>query len=312
MPAEFVGRWRKLHMRPPIELQADWDLLTWQARGLYSLLLIACDDLGLLHCGRAELKAVCAFVRAPISDFDQHINPLLAELIAAGWLVYTSTEKILALPHFAASQAAVTDEALRKRAYRANQAVATHGGLSQDSPARSQDRARTKTPERREEKLEPQKKEEEKEFDKSELYRLLAILRGSCRDVLHLDLVDAYPQQHPEIEGDLRAPFEGYWLSCLKTYRPSDEALQVASAFLGKRQHWQDRSSGQGVDFAFLVKPPGTNFKALLSNSAAWQASTNGQSRTKGGHVRASAAAQGEAPSDSELRTFLDRGAGNE
>ena len=293
-------------MRPPPELQADWDLLSWQARGLYSLLLIACDDLGLLMCGRAELRAVCAFVRATPSEFESSILPLLQELIAAGWLLYDAAEKLLVLPYFAASQAAVTEEALRKRAYRASQSAQSPPvpGLSRDSPG-------TKTPENRRENLDLDPRH--KDLDKPGIYRALALLWLPCRQVLHLDLVPAFPQICPDIDGELRPPLEGYWRDCLKTYRPSDTDLHIAGQFLGERQHWQDRNSGQGVAFSFLVKPPGTNFQALLANATAWHAVETGKApvpvgRKKGGHVRASAPAAGQAPSSDDLRRFLEEG----
>lgn len=108
---------RKVHVAPPEQLRAAWDLLSWQARGLHRLLLTEANREGFLDLGTVGLVAVCAFIRAARADWPG-IEPGLRELIDGGWLLHDPEAATLTIAWYQLSQKTPTAEALRKQAYR--------------------------------------------------------------------------------------------------------------------------------------------------------------------------------------------------
>lgn len=103
MVADFTGiPWRKLHTEPPEALRADWLGLSWQARGLYALILAAANESGEVLLGRAGLRSVAALVQASWSDIEEPLR----ELLDSGWAAHHIDRSTLGLPYFGDSQKA--------------------------------------------------------------------------------------------------------------------------------------------------------------------------------------------------------------
>ncbi len=117
MPDFSRSPFRKVHVAPPEQLRAAWDLLSWQARGLHRLLLTEANRDGFLDLGTVGLMAVCAFIRAARSDWPG-IEPGLRELIDGGWLIHDPEAATLTIAWYQLSQKTPTAEAIRKQAYR--------------------------------------------------------------------------------------------------------------------------------------------------------------------------------------------------
>jgi len=110
--------WRRVYCEAPPQLKTSWAILTWQARGLYRLLVTACDHDGVIALGTLGLMAVCGHIGAKRDDWPQ-VEPTLQELLDMGWLVHDDAGQRLALPWYPQSQQARSVEAQRKQAYRA-------------------------------------------------------------------------------------------------------------------------------------------------------------------------------------------------
>jgi hypothetical protein len=92
----------------------EWCLLSWQARGLFGLILRELDRAGILELGKVGLKAVAVAVRAPWDEIEKP----LAELIADGCLVFREELRILLAPNFIAAQEANQSDKARQRSSR--------------------------------------------------------------------------------------------------------------------------------------------------------------------------------------------------
>lgn len=92
----------------------EWCLMTWQARGLFGLIMREVDRAGILELGRLGLKAVAVVVRAPWGE----IEALLQELIDDGCVVYRDDLRVLLIPNFIAAQEANASDRARQRASR--------------------------------------------------------------------------------------------------------------------------------------------------------------------------------------------------
>ncbi|MBL9004604.1 MAG: hypothetical protein JNJ46_10175 [Myxococcales bacterium] len=92
--------WVKLHSEPPPFLAASWKLLTWQARGLYRLLLTQCDSDGVIPLGKVGLRGIAGLVIGPWDA----IEPFAQELVANEWLVWDDSGQLLAVAWFRESQ----------------------------------------------------------------------------------------------------------------------------------------------------------------------------------------------------------------
>jgi hypothetical protein len=115
---DFSGiPWRRVYCKPPAALKASWGMLSWKARGLYCLLITACDREGVIVLGRLGLMAVCGVIGAKRAEWSR-IEPPLRELLTLDWLVYDDGGQRLALAWYRESQEARSLEAQRKQAYR--------------------------------------------------------------------------------------------------------------------------------------------------------------------------------------------------
>lgn len=90
----------------------SWCLLSWEARSIFLLLLRVVDRAGMLHIGRAGVRAVAAVLRAP----EDVVTRALAELTEDGCLQVKATW--LVVPNFTAAQETPQNDAARKRASR--------------------------------------------------------------------------------------------------------------------------------------------------------------------------------------------------
>lgn len=92
----------------------EWCLMSWQARGLFGLILREVDRAGILELGKLGLKAVAVAVRAP---WDEIEKPLV-DLIEDGCLVHRNDLRIVLVPNFIAAQEANASDKARQRASR--------------------------------------------------------------------------------------------------------------------------------------------------------------------------------------------------
>jgi hypothetical protein len=92
----------------------EWSLLSWQARGLFGLIMREVDRAGILELGRVGLKAVAVSVRAPWEEIERP----LADLIEDGCIIYREDLRLLLIPNFVAAQEASASDRARQRASR--------------------------------------------------------------------------------------------------------------------------------------------------------------------------------------------------
>lgn len=100
--------WVKLYRRDT----ADWMLLSWQARGIFCLLLRAVSRAGTLDLGKSGAKAVAIHLRATWSEIEEPLN----ELMADGCV--TIRDGVLVVPNFLVAQEAVQSDRVRAQTAR--------------------------------------------------------------------------------------------------------------------------------------------------------------------------------------------------
>jgi hypothetical protein len=103
-------RWVKLYTRDI----GDWLLLSFEAQGLFRLLLTKVDGAGIIHLGRAGRRAVAGIVGHPTRW--ETIEPALDELLTDGCLVLEGDQ--LVMPNFIEAQEAKTSDREKKRRQR--------------------------------------------------------------------------------------------------------------------------------------------------------------------------------------------------
>jgi hypothetical protein len=118
-PPVFPGYgWIKLYRDVPSSLQGSWKGMSWQARGIFRLLLTECDRDGVLHLGPLGLESLRGLLMANPADWPD-IEARLHEMINHGWLLWFPEEPHQAcLAWFRESQAAVSPGATRMRKLR--------------------------------------------------------------------------------------------------------------------------------------------------------------------------------------------------
>jgi hypothetical protein len=90
---------------------AEWLALSWQARGLFGLLMREVDRAGILKVGKIGLKGVAVVLQAPWVE----VETPLRELLADGCLTYQEEQAALFIPNFMPAQEATQNDAARKR-----------------------------------------------------------------------------------------------------------------------------------------------------------------------------------------------------
>jgi hypothetical protein len=103
-------RWVKLYTRDT----GDWLLLSFEAQGLFRLLLTKVDGAGIIHLGRAGKRAVAGIVGHPTRWAT--IEPALDELLADSCVVLEGDQLIM--PNFIEAQEAKTSDKEKKRRQR--------------------------------------------------------------------------------------------------------------------------------------------------------------------------------------------------
>lgn len=106
----------------------EWLALSWQARGLFGLILRAVDRAGTLPVGKLGKKGVAVAVHAPWADVD---GPL-AELLEDGCIVWDEGRASFLIRNYLEAQECAQSDAARKRASR-ERARAQFGGGSEAS-----------------------------------------------------------------------------------------------------------------------------------------------------------------------------------
>jgi len=92
----------------------EWNVLPWQARGLFGLILRELDRAGILDLGRLGLKAVAVQIRADWDDVEKPLKKLLDD----GMLIYREDVQLLAAPNFIEAQECHQSDRARQRAAR--------------------------------------------------------------------------------------------------------------------------------------------------------------------------------------------------
>lgn len=105
-------RWVKLYVRN----SADFTALSWQARGLFRLLLTEVDSDGALHLGKIGPKAIATMVRAPWSE----IEGPLGELMEDGCIEVSESNgvKTMVVPNFVQAQQSIQSGKVRQENWR--------------------------------------------------------------------------------------------------------------------------------------------------------------------------------------------------
>jgi hypothetical protein len=94
---------------------ADWLVMSWQARGLFGLIMRVVDRAGILRFGsKAGLRGIAPLLHAPWTE----IEAPLQELIDDGCVVYNKTSGYILIKNFTAAQEAGQSDAARKRRLR--------------------------------------------------------------------------------------------------------------------------------------------------------------------------------------------------
>jgi len=92
----------------------EWLFMSWQARGLFGLILRELDRAGILVTGKLGLRAVAVIVRAPWEEIEKP----LAELLEDGCLIFREDLKLIVAPNFLEAQEAVQSDRARQRTHR--------------------------------------------------------------------------------------------------------------------------------------------------------------------------------------------------
>ena len=108
-------RWIKLYVRSSPEFLS----LSWQARGLFRLILTELDPAGRMVLGKVGLRAVAVAVRASWGEIE---SPLL-ELLDDGCLVLSPDQRTLVAKSYLEAQSAAQSTAARQRNKRARDAA---------------------------------------------------------------------------------------------------------------------------------------------------------------------------------------------
>ena len=90
----------------------EWSSLSWQARGLFGLIMREVDRAGVLAVGKLGLKGIAVSVRAPWRE----IEPFMAELLADGCVRFRDGK--LLIPNFLEAQEARQSDRARSQASR--------------------------------------------------------------------------------------------------------------------------------------------------------------------------------------------------
>lgn len=102
-------RYVRIYTRDTVE----WEMLSWQARALWPLLLRKMDRAGLLELGRHGVRGLAATVKMPADV----VEPGLAGLLEDGCVQQRDTTLIV--PNFIDAQETPSSDALRAKEYRA-------------------------------------------------------------------------------------------------------------------------------------------------------------------------------------------------
>lgn len=89
----------------------DWLGMSWQARGLFGLLMREVDRAGILKLGKGGLKGVARVLQAPWDE----IEPALQELLDDGCVKLGTDGTTLVIPNFIEAQETAQSDAARKR-----------------------------------------------------------------------------------------------------------------------------------------------------------------------------------------------------
>lgn len=103
----------------------EWLALSWQARGLFGLVLRAVDRAGLLRVGKLGKKGVAVAVHAAWADVDEP----LTELLEDGCVVWDEARAAFLIRNYLEAQECAKSDAARKRESR-ERARAQFGGTS--------------------------------------------------------------------------------------------------------------------------------------------------------------------------------------
>jgi hypothetical protein len=93
----------------------NWLALSWQARGLFLLLLRKLNRAGAIDLGRMGTRGVAVHVDGSATSWPS-LEPFFAELVDDGCVVVEGS--LLRVPNFVEAQAAIQSPAARKRAER--------------------------------------------------------------------------------------------------------------------------------------------------------------------------------------------------
>jgi hypothetical protein len=102
----------------------EWCVLSWEARGVFMLLLRAVDRAGILKLGRGGHNGLATLLRVPV----EVIERVVPELCEDGCVEFFGT--MISVPNFIQAQEAPASDAVRKRAERERAAAGAKGKKS--------------------------------------------------------------------------------------------------------------------------------------------------------------------------------------
>jgi hypothetical protein len=124
-------RYVRLYIRDTVE----WDMLPWESRALWPLLLRKVDRAGLLDLGKHGARGLAVTVKLPTHV----VEPGLAGLLEDGCVVQNGTT--LLVRNFIEAQEAQSSTAHRSREYRARQRDAARRGVMEGDASATEDDA---------------------------------------------------------------------------------------------------------------------------------------------------------------------------
>lgn len=111
---------------------AEWELLPWQSRALWPLLLRKVDRSGIMQVGKHGVRGVAALVKLPIEVVEPGIEGLLAD----GCLAQPTSETFV-VPNFIEAQEAIQSEKRRAQEYRERKRAEAMGVTESDEASRN-------------------------------------------------------------------------------------------------------------------------------------------------------------------------------
>jgi hypothetical protein len=133
-------RYVRVYTRDTVE----WMALSWQARGLFCLVLRKCDRAGIIELGRVGIRGVAVACGAPWAEVEAPLRELLADGCLSVHQGSDGGRQHLVVPNFVAAQESISNGKARQQTYRERREARARGaqlGVSGDAALPPRDAA---------------------------------------------------------------------------------------------------------------------------------------------------------------------------